>query len=36
MELDCENYLPMGIQRKKKTILSGCFLHEKRVMMMHC
>lgn len=36
MQLDYENYLPTGIQRKKKTILSGCFLYEKRIMMMHC
>lgn len=36
MQLNCENYLPTGIQRKKKTILSGCFLYEKRIMMMHC
>ena len=36
MQLDCENYLPTGIQRRKKTILSGCFLHEKRIVMLHC
>lgn len=35
MQLDCD-YLPMGISRKKKTILSGCFLHKRRNMMMHC
>lgn len=30
MQLDCKNYLPTGIQRKKPTILSGCFLHKKK------